>query len=173
MHVCVVLNATYEPLHPIDARDGIIHVLAGRAEIIEAHPDAKFRTVSTEYPVPVTIRLNRYVKQNRKYTDGAKLNKHNLFVRDDYTCQYCGRHVSDLKDGEGINKDHVVPKDKGGRTTWDNLVTACTTCNSRKANRTPEQAGMRLRSKPERPLNAKLSHKKKKKYGHRLTIDFE
>lgn len=172
MIACLVLNASYEPLHPIDAKDGLIHILEGRAKLYEAHPEAKFRTVDTEYPVPVVIVLNRYVPQKRKYRDKAKLNKYALYVRDDYTCQYCGRHVSEFNRRERLTKDHVVPRDQGGRSTWENLVTACSTCNGRKANRTPEEARMRLIREPFQPDQVKLQHKRKQYRNSRIVMDF-
>lgn len=159
---CIVLNTTYEPLNPpIPVREALLHIIYGRAELEEAHPEKKIRTVNTEYPVPLVIRLRAYVKVNRKYADDAKLNKHNLYVRDDYTCQYCGRHVSTFNDDECLTKDHIIPRDRGGRNTWENLVTACSTCNMRKANRTPKEARMDLLSKPHQPKQAKLAHKRK------------
>jgi len=169
---CLVLNASYEPLHAIDAKDGMIHILAGRAKLYQAHPEHKFRTVKDEYPVPVVIVLNRYVPQKRKWRDKAKLNKHALYVRDNYTCGYCGRHVSEFKGKERLTKDHVVPRDLGGKSTWENLVTACSTCNGRKGNRTPEQAGMRLLWEPVRPPQAQLQAKRQRHRNSRIVLDF-
>lgn len=77
----------------------------------------------------------------------VKFTRQNLFERDNYTCQYCGRTYS----VRSLNLDHVIPRDRGGRTTWENIVTACMRCNTRKANRLPHEASMYLRHKPERP----------------------
>lgn len=75
------------------------------------------------------------------------LSRDNIFERDDHTCQYCGRS---FPEGE-LTIDHVIPRERGGRNTWENLVTACKQCNSAKANRLPHEAGMRLTRKPRRP----------------------
>jgi 5-methylcytosine-specific restriction endonuclease McrA len=75
------------------------------------------------------------------------LNRRNVFERDRYRCQYCGRVYPESK----LNLDHVIPRDRGGRTSWENLVTSCIDCNSRKANRLPHQAGLSLRRQPLRP----------------------
>jgi 5-methylcytosine-specific restriction endonuclease McrA len=77
----------------------------------------------------------------------TKLNRKNVFERDQYRCQYCGEIFPESK----LNLDHVIPRDRGGRTSWENLVTSCIECNSRKANRLPHQAGLSLRRQPLRP----------------------
>jgi len=77
----------------------------------------------------------------------VKFTRHNVFERDRNTCQYCGK-IFDRKD---LNLDHVWPRDKGGRTTWENVVCSCIKCNTRKGNRTPESVGMKLIRKPKRP----------------------
>ena len=77
----------------------------------------------------------------------VKFTRHNIFERDKNTCQYCGR-VFDRKD---LNLDHVIPRDRGGPTTWENIVCSCIECNTQKANRTPQEAGLRLIRKPKRP----------------------
>ena len=77
----------------------------------------------------------------------VKFTRHNIFERDKNTCQYCGR-VFDRKD---LNLDHVIPRDRGGPTTWENIVCSCVECNTQKANRTPQEAGMHLVRKPKRP----------------------
>jgi 5-methylcytosine-specific restriction endonuclease McrA len=90
------------------------------------------------------IRLQELIRRPRPR---VKLNRREVFARDGYTCQYCGTspHRSQL------NLDHVVPRSHGGKTCWENVVTSCIPCNARKANRTPEQARMTLRSRPQRP----------------------
>jgi 5-methylcytosine-specific restriction endonuclease McrA len=76
-----------------------------------------------------------------------RFSRRNVYLRDAHTCQYCGRVFRE----EELNLDHVVPRDVGGKTNWENIVTACVRCNSRKANRLPEQAGMSLRRPPAKP----------------------
>lgn len=76
----------------------------------------------------------------------------NIFLRDREQCQFCGRHISQLRTFEILTKDHVLPRSRGGRDTWENLVTACNTCNQKKRDRTPEEAGMPLLRVPFAPL---------------------
>jgi len=77
----------------------------------------------------------------------VKFTRHNIFERDRNTCQYCAKHF----DRRELNLDHIIPRDRGGATTWENIVCACIPCNTRKANRTPTEAGMHLIKKPKRP----------------------
>lgn len=171
MQACRVLNATYEELpQNIAPEDALIHILAGRAVLEMAHPVKRFRTVTEIYPYPIAIRLTNYVKIKPKYSNRVKLSKYNLYVRDNYTCQYCNRHVSQFNKKERLTKDHVIPRDNGGESTWENLVTACSTCNHRKANRNPDEAKMRLLRLPFRPTKASLDAKRKK---FKLTLEWE
>jgi len=102
------------------------------------------RAVNFEIQVPRIVRLTRYDKVPRSV---VRFNRKNLFARDDHRCQYCGQS----KPTSQLSLDHVVPRSKGGRTSWENIVCSCTSCNSRKGGRTPEQAGMQLLKTPRRP----------------------
>ncbi len=104
-------------------------------------PDGKLRTVSNSYPLPSIIRLFRYVNLPYK---GVMLSRQNIFKRDGGKCQYCGS----TKD---LTLDHVIPRSKGGRSSWDNLVSACKNCNSKKGDFTPEEANMPLKRRPFKP----------------------
>ncbi|AEB12369.1 HNH endonuclease [Marinithermus hydrothermalis] len=137
----LVLNAGYEPLGLTSIKRGVILVMNGTAEVVE-DSGAFLRTPSRPYPVPSVIRLKRMV---RRPPGRLTLSRRNIFRRDRHTCQYCGRT------GGELTVDHVIPKSRGGRTSWDNLVTACRSCNTKKRNRTPEEAGMRLLSRPRAP----------------------
>lgn len=109
----------------------------------EPHPDS-IHTISFRVRVPKVILLlffDRLPKKEVKFT------RHNIFERDQNTCQYCGL-VFERKD---LNLDHVIPRDRGGPTTWENIVCSCISCNTVKANRTPQEAGMHLIRKPKRP----------------------
>ena len=101
-------------------------------------------TVSQPVRVPSVLLLRRY---DRMLLREMKFNRQNLFERDGHRCQYCGESFSPKE----LNMDHVVPRDRGGKTTWENIVTACIRCNSRKGNREPMEAGMRLLRQPVRP----------------------
>lgn len=108
------------------------------------HGEDVVHTVSLKIRVPRVILLLFFDRLPHKE---VKFTRHNIFERDHNTCQYCGKRF-DRKD---LNLDHVIPRDRGGTTTWENIVCACIPCNTRKANRTPAEAGMRLIRKPKRP----------------------
>ena len=112
---------------------------------VEPHPES-VRTISFRIRVPRVILLLVYDHLPKKE---VKFTRHNIFERDRNTCQYCGR-TFDRKD---LNLDHVIPRDRGGPTTWENIVCSCVECNTRKANCTPQEAGMRLIRKPTRRNN--------------------
>ncbi|MEM9227234.1 MAG: HNH endonuclease [Verrucomicrobiota bacterium] len=134
----------------IDNADGNFNILdAGQwIEYSLAYPpEREFDTVHTvrlKLRVPHVMLLRHYDKVPTKE---VKFNRQNVFERDGHTCQYCGKtfHERDL------NLDHIIPRDMGGKTTWENIVTSCIKCNTRKANRLPHQAGMHLKRKPDRP----------------------
>ena len=112
--------------------------------------DEVIRTPRMEFNLPAVVRLTRPVAAYKK---GVKFSRINIFTRDSFLCQYCGRHLP-MKE---LNYDHVIPRLQGGKTVWENIVTACYPCNDRKAGRTPEQAGMRLRTRPIRPKTLPMS----------------
>ena len=137
----LLLNQNYEPLTICNVKRAVILIFLGKAEMIEKNSGV-LHSVSLEIPIPSVIRLARNVRAPRKQ---IMLNRKNLMIRDNHTCQYCGRRVQPL------TIDHVIPKHYGGKDSWDNLVVACHSCNHRKANRTPEQAGMQLIATPKKP----------------------
>lgn len=137
----LVLNAAYEVLGLASIKRGVLLVLAGVAEALE-ESGLYLNTPSQRIPVPSVIRLRRMVRRSPRE---APLNRRNILRRDRYTCQYCGRQGGDL------TVDHVLPRSRGGRRVWENLVTACRSCNLRKGDRTPEEAGMRLLRPPKPP----------------------
>jgi len=137
----LLLNQNYEPLSVCNVKKAVILLYLGKAEMIETN-HGLIRSVSHTMPIPSVIRLIHYIRAPRKR---IVLNRKNLLIRDNYTCQYCGRRTYPL------TIDHVIPKQFGGKDTWENLVVACLACNNKKANRTPEQAGMRLIKKPQKP----------------------
>jgi 5-methylcytosine-specific restriction endonuclease McrA len=94
--------------------------------------------------IPSVLLLDAYDRVPGKE---VRFSRRTLFERDGYCCQYCGRECEDHE----LNMDHVIPRHHGGRTTWENIVTSCITCNSYKANRLPHEAGMRLRHPPRKP----------------------
>ena len=137
----LVLNQNYEPLNVCSARRAVLLVLSRKAEVLET-ANRVLRSPSVSVGCPSVIRLHYAV---RRPHSRVALSRREVFVRDGYTCQYCGKHTRDL------TLDHVIPRSLGGRDTWDNLVSACAQCNHRKGNRTPEQARMRLVRPPREP----------------------
>lgn len=144
MSSVLVLNATYEPLSIVSVRRAIILLLKDKAEMLEA-TEERIRSAHLSLPIPSVIRLVYYVRVPRRMS--IPLSRRSLLIRDNYTCQYCGETLPK----SGLTIDHVLPKVRGGSTTWENVVCSCKTCNQRKGARTPEEAGMHLRNKPGRP----------------------
>jgi 5-methylcytosine-specific restriction endonuclease McrA len=137
----LVLNADDTAYSVCSIYKAIVLVLLNKAEIVDKYQNRVLHTVDTVYPIPSVIRLQKYVHIPYK---GVMLSRQNVFKRDHFTCLYCGaKHQLTL--------DHVLPKSKGGVSSWQNLVTACKACNAKKGNRTPEQAKMPLPYKPYKP----------------------
>lgn len=143
---CLALNASYEPLSVVPLKRAIRLVLQGKAEVLEADESKLVRAANHVMPRPAVIRLTRFVRVPQRFK--RAVTNVFLFARDQYTCQYCGRHESELGAREALTRDHLHPLSKGGTNTWQNCVTACSKCNHRKANLTPEQAGLRLLREP-------------------------
>ncbi len=137
----LVLNQNYEPLNVCNARRAFVLVDRGKAEVLE-HGEGQLRSASDAFPLPSVIRLANLIK--RPFPQ-MRLSRREVFIRDNYTCQYCGKRSRDL------TLDHVIPRHRGGAHSWENLVSACKGCNHRKAGRTPHEAKMRLLREPVRP----------------------
>ncbi len=137
----LVLNLDHSPVAVVSAQKAIVLTLLDKANVLSTYDLLEIRTVSRSFEYPAVIRLNHY--KNIPFR-GVLLNRVNLFRRDKGECQYCGskRHLT---------IDHVIPKSKGGKTNWTNLITACNRCNVNKGDKTPEQAGMNLRTLPFKP----------------------
>jgi 5-methylcytosine-specific restriction endonuclease McrA len=140
-HPCLVLNQSYEPLNVCRARRAMALIFSGKAEMLE-NGSGYIHTSNTVFPLPSVIRLSYLVRRPRPQ---PKLSRVEIFNRDHYTCQYCG------KQSHTLTLDHVIPRNQSGKHTWENLVSACASCNRRKAGRTPEQARMKLLTRPVRP----------------------
>ena len=146
---CLALNASFEPLTIVPTRRAVRLVLDRKAEILEVDGEKSFRSAGSRLPCPSVIRLVRYVHVPRRFR--RQVTNTFLFARDDYCCQYCGRHRSELRGRQFLTRDHIVPISRGGTNAWDNVVTSCSPCNNRKGNRVPEEAGMRLLTEPAEP----------------------
>jgi 5-methylcytosine-specific restriction endonuclease McrA len=151
---CLALNASFEPLTIIPARRAIRLVLDQKAEILEVDAARAFRSPRTELPFPTVIRLVRFVHVPRRFR--RQVTNTFLFARDEYTCQYCGRHRGQLKGRQFLTRDHILPLSRGGDNSWQNLVASCSPCNNRKGDRLPVEAGMRLLTEPREPNYVRL-----------------
>ncbi len=146
----LLLNATFEPLGVISWKKAIILSFLGKAEVVSAY-DECVRAITFSIPLPAVLRLVHYVKYRRRE---VKFTRRNIYVRDKYRCQYCGG-VFEPKD---LTYDHVIPRSRGGKTTWTNVVTCCHACNRKKGDRTPKEAGMTLLTVPREPLWHPMNH---------------
>jgi 5-methylcytosine-specific restriction endonuclease McrA len=142
----LVLNQSYEPLTICRAKRAVVLVYQGKAEMLE-NGLGFIHTVSASFELPSVIRLAHMVKRPHRK---KKLTRYEIFDRDKYTCQYCGKETKNL------TLDHVIPRYRGGQHTWENVVSACVPCNRRKAGRTPQEAGMKFIHKPAYPSNSLL-----------------
>ena len=143
MEQVLLLNITYEPLKVINWKKAITLLLLGKVEVIEEY-GREVRSVSFTIKLPSVVRLLRMVKRPKT---PVKFSRQNIYSRDQYRCQYCGKRFP----SEDLTYDHVLPKSRGGRTKWDNIVTCCIHCNRSKGGRTPDEAGLRLIRQPGRP----------------------
>lgn len=148
---CVVLNSTYEPISVLPVRDALLLVLQGKAVVVEEHPSIVIRSPSVTFQAPTMVALKTFVRGRKIFRTNASLTQRNLFARDNYTCQYCSRHKSELRHSEFLTRDHIHPQTRGGRDTWENLVTACSTCNNKKADRDLSETTLKLAKKPVAP----------------------
>jgi 5-methylcytosine-specific restriction endonuclease McrA len=151
---CLTLNASFEPLTILSVRRALRLVIDRKAEILEIDDGRIFRSEREKLAAPCVIRLVRFVHVPRKFR--RQVTNTFLFARDDYRCQYCGRHRRDLRGREFLTRDHVVPISRGGLNTWDNVVTACSPCNNRKGSGLPVESGMHPLSVPNEPNHVEL-----------------
>lgn len=159
----LVLNADGRPLstYPpsiISAQDAVSALWRDRAIVVENWPEAFFRSPSTSVPVPKTMMLRQYAN----ISADPKFCRRSVLLRDRFCCQYCGQRF----EAHDLTYDHLVPRSAGGRTTWDNIVTACIPCNAKKRDTLPNFSGrkrrpaadgsMRPLKMPRRPTAAEL-----------------
>jgi len=144
----LVLNRSYMPLGRVNWQDAFGMIFSGRAEVVEEYANRLIRSARETFKMPSIIRFLTKASCIFKRR-GVKFNRKNVYLRDRGVCQYCGNRVA-MTD---FTYDHVRPKSQGGKTQWENIVVSCIQCNHRKADRTPEQAGMSLIRKPSRPTS--------------------
>jgi 5-methylcytosine-specific restriction endonuclease McrA len=139
----LLLTQGYEPIQIISWQRAITLLALDKVDVVEEY-DAQIHAVSLVLNVPAVVRLRKAFRRHAKL---VKFSRVNIYARDGHRCQYCGDRCSI----DELTYDHVVPRSKGGHTTWENIVSACYACNRDKANRTPAEAGMKLRATPARP----------------------
>jgi len=146
----LLLSPWMKPLKVISWEAAVRLVYQKKAHVLETY-DEEISSPSVTWRMPAVICLSKPLKPMK---EGIKFSRINVFTRDGFRCQYCG----DRKSMRELNYDHVVPRVRGGKTNWTNIVTACYPCNDKKAGRTPEEAGMRLLRAPIRPKSLPHSY---------------
>jgi len=150
MRSCLLLNATYEPLKIISWQSAVVMYFNEKVSIVE-EDSAPLRSPSVAMRMPSVVALKKYCRLNKK----VKFSRKNILIRDNFTCQYCGTVEGDLhpvtKEKVFINVDHIVPRSRGGITSWKNCVASCQVCNNRKGDRPLYETEMALRRKPRAP----------------------
>lgn len=142
-HTTLVLNASYEPLGTVTWDAAISMLVSDKVSVVEEY-DQVVRSAYLTIRIPAVVKLNTYVSKPIK---PVKFSRASVYARDEYRCQYCNKRCPTNE----LTYDHVVPRSKGGQTTWENIVSCCYGCNSKKRNRSPQEAGMKLRKQPVRP----------------------
>jgi len=139
----LVLDLGYQPHRIVSWQRAVCMILQSKAEVVEEYDETVYESATFIFKMPSIIRLLRKVARKK----AVRFSRMNIYTRDNWTCQYCGKRLPPRK----LNYDHVIPRSQGGTTVWENIVTSCFPCNDRKRDRTPQQAGMRLRKQPVKP----------------------
>lgn len=152
----LLVNADCVPIRVISWERAISMILDKKAEVLEHYSGHFIRSVNQIFDFPAVVRLLKY----RKPRVRVRFNRFNLLVRDNYTCAYCGCRPWKVTrpDYEMLTLDHVVPRSKGGKTTWVNIVTACVDCNRKKADKLLKDTKLRLRFEPRSPTALDVLH---------------
>ena len=140
----LLLNSTYEPLAFLTERRALKLLAREKVDVINTWTDTFIRTVSGGFDCPATLRLKNYVRRSYKK---PRFTKYALFNRDEWKCQYCGCVLN----YETVTVDHIIPRSKGGKTSWKNCISSCKSCNKRKADKDLEETNFTLRSNPGTP----------------------
>ncbi len=135
------MNQDFSAMSVCSASKAFLLVFLNKADLVAQSENNTLRTITDVFPMPTVIRLRRYVHIPYR---GVMMTRQNIFKRDGHRCVYCGTH-------DDLTLDHVMPKSRGGRTSWENLITACRRCNAKKGDYTPEELGITLVKKPYKP----------------------
>ena len=150
----LVLNSGYEPILVVSWQKAICLVIASKAEVVSSHQQL-IHTVKTCFERPSVVRLTKYVRSYRLYGK-IPCTRRNVYLRDKKVCQYCGTFCP----WEKATIDHVLPRSRGGKTNWSNVVLACAKCNNKKGNKLLGKSGFVLKKKPQRPQWSQLVSEK-------------
>ena len=142
-HRTLVLSPGYEPVKIVSWQRAITLLFLGKVEVIEEY-NRDIKSTSLVIKIPAVVRLLAAI---RRHKQPVKFSRVNIYARDNYKCQYCGKKASIAE----LTYDHVIPRSQGGLTEWTNIVTCCYLCNRRKGGRTPHEAGMKLLAAPHQP----------------------
>ena len=142
----LVLNSSYEFLGFVDWKSAICMAVTGRVSTLEEY-DQEVHSPTVTMKIPAVVRLRNYVRVSYERITFVSYSKRNVHLRDNYICQYC----DERKKTDRMGIDHVLPESRGGKTTWENTVSSCNSCNAVKGARTPQEAGMKLIRVPKRP----------------------
>jgi len=145
----LVLSTSYEAVGRVSWKRAITLLFEQKAEVVSAYEDRVVRSVSLALRMPSVVRLLRWLGRRKR---GPQFSRQNVYARDRGRCQYCSVAVTRAE----ATWDHVVPRSRGGRTNWENIVIACVRCNHDKGGRTPTEARMTLRTQPVRPTRLAL-----------------
>jgi len=136
----LVLDMGYQPINAVPFTRALTYIAKGKVDVLENYECS----IHPDWQMPAVVRLTHWINPGRQR---VKFSRQNVLARDRWKCQYCGERCKTHE----LTFDHVIPKSRGGKTEWENIVMACQACNAVKADRTPREAGMRLRKQPYRP----------------------
>lgn len=139
----LLLDSTFFPVRIVSWQKAMILLLTGRAEVVTEYDDKLIRSTSKSFSLPKILRLYNKHRTRRQ----VKFNRQNIYLRDNYTCQYCYKKFKFLE----LTFDHVHPVSKGGRTDWENIVTCCKGCNTKKGAKLLKETGLKLLNQPKVP----------------------
>lgn len=140
----LVLDVGMRPLRVENWQRAICDLFLGKVEVLEYSKDRTIQGVNRAWPMPSVVRVLHNFKRDRIRVKFSRLN---IYTRDGFKCQFCGQRF----ESEDLTFDHVIPRSRGGKTTWENIVTACVACNKAKSDRTPAEAHMKLLKQPRKP----------------------
>lgn len=142
----LVLSSQWEPMYKLPWRKVLEKLWAEKMEVLEYYTDRFIGVATGKLPMPSVVRFVGNVRK-RYIVRGPQFKRHNVWLRDGKRCAYCGCKVG----RHSFTYDHVMPASRGGKTVWENIVASCEPCNSYKGNRTPKEAGMKMRVRPHKP----------------------